>query len=235
MSVYKRELVEMVKIGNINLTEHKLTLKMGGFLSINVDIISNPFCAGMRKTDNICKHCYAYYMSTRYPRLKSALMENYNTLSSRVLTVHEIEQIGDYILKRAIGLRFNSMGELINDIHCENLNLIAMYIKGKKSDFPITMWSKKISAAKLIDNNYITKIYSNPNIDAPQTIAPKGFDGVFNVCTYKWFKAIDEKPNCAGKCRECMKCYSPGDKHFVVYEMIKSDQVKIENGKLEEL
>lgn len=32
-----------------------------------------------------------------------------------------------------------------------------------------------------------------------------------------------------------MKCYSPGDKHFVVYEMIKADQVKIKNGKLEEL
>lgn len=223
----------MVLIGNINLTEHKPKLKMGGFISINVDVISNPFCAAMRNSDTICKFCYAYYMSTRYPRLKRALLHNYNVLSNGLLSADQIEKIGDHIVEHSIGLRFNSMGELINQTHAINLNLIAMYIKSREPSFPITIWSKRVILAGEIDNNYITKIYSNPEIDHPASYIPKGFNGIFNVCTHAYFKRTNNIPNCSGHCADCMKCYKPSNDNFVIYEMIKSDQQKIKRGKLE--
>lgn len=223
----------MVLIGNVNLTEHKPRLKMGEFISINVDVNSNPFCAAMRKTDSICAKCYAYYMSTRYPRLKKALVHNYTVLSMGTLSEDQIISIGNFVLEHSKGLRFNSMGELINNQHALNLTLIAQYIKAKNPSFPITVWSKRKDLVKMV--LYATRIYSNPQIDAPLTTVPEGFDGVFNVNTYEYFKANNFKPNCAGHCADCMKCYKPGTSGFVIHELIKSDQQKIKRGKLEEL
>jgi len=225
----------MVFIGNLNLTEHKAILKLGGFISINVDVVLNPFCTAMRTTDFICRHCYAYYMGTRYPRLKQALVKNYETLSSRVLTDDEIIIIGNYVLTHVIGLRFNSLGELINSTHVRNLNLIAMYIKSREPSFPITIWTKRTELAADINRNNIVKIWSNPVINQPQSRVPDGFDGVFNVCDYDYFKQTNTLPNCGGHCANCMKCYRVNPEPFVIVELIKRDQTKIKQGKLEEL
>lgn len=218
----------MVKIGNVNLTEHKPNLKMGEFISINVDVESNNFCAAMQTTaGGICAKCYGKYMIQRYPRLKRALLENYFTLSTRLLNGNEISEIGDYVLRHAKGLRFNSIGELINENHADNFNLIAMYIKAKSPNFPITLWSKRTGLSQVIDRNYIKKIYSNPLIDNPIDRVPEGFNGVFNVCTAKWFKEKRCAPNCGGHCADCMICYYPASNGFIIIEMLKSDQNKI--------
>ena len=224
----ERGLIEMVKIGGINLTEHKPALKMGQFLSINVDVKSNPFCQKMQENKSlICAQCYADYMERRYPRLKAAMLENYRILSSRVLDAADIEKIGNYVLKHAKGLRFNSIGELINETHCDNLNLIAMYIKNRTPNFPITLWTKRVGLSIEIDGHYIKKIYSNPFIDDPLTQVPVDFSGVFNVCSAAWFKSKRCAPNCAGHCADCMKCYAPKSTDFVIIEMLKADQNKL--------
>ncbi len=218
----------MVKIGNINLTEHKAALKMGEFISINVDVNSNPFCAAMQKVDGcICAKCYAKYMIVRYPRLAAAMRENYTTLSTRLLTNGEITEIGDYVMRRAKGLRFNSIGELINETHAGNLNLIAQYIRECAPNFPITIWSKRAGLSHEIDATYIKKIYSNPLIDAPLTTIPDGFNGVFNVCSAAYLARTNISANCGGHCADCMTCYAPHSNGFIIIEMIKQDQNKL--------
>ena len=220
-------MIQLVKIGNINLTEHKPALKMGGFLSINVSVDMNPFCQSMRNSSTICSKCYARYMEQQYPRLKNTLEENYITLSSRVLDESEISEIAEYILKHAKGLRFDSIGELINETHCDNLNLIAMKVKSISANFPITIWTKKAALSNAIDRTYIKKIFSNALIDEPLNEVPRDFDGVFNVCSYEWFLKNKMEPNCTGHCAYCMACYDPQFTGFIIYEMLKQDQNRL--------
>jgi len=220
----------MVLIEGLNLTEHKPALKMGGFISINVDVNSNAFCMAMRKADTICRHCYAYYMETRYPRLKAALVRNYELLSDNGFI--DYSAIAQHIVKHGVGLRFDSIGELINDNHVRHLNNIARAVHEIDPKFPISIWSKRVELARKIDKTHITVIYSNPVIDDPMARPPDGFNGVFNVNTYQHFKRENYKPNCSGKCRECKQCYTHGRNGFVINELIKGDQQKIRRGKL---
>lgn len=219
----------MVLIGGINITEHKPALKMGGFLSINVDVKSNPFCVSMRELNTICKSCYAYYMETRYPRLARALEKNSSVLSEVALL--DYSAIAEYIVNHSIGLRFNSIGEIININHVRHMNKISYHVHKLNPDFPITLWTKRKSYARYISAD-ITLIYSNPYVDSPMREVPYNFNGVFNVNTHNYFSRTHTKPNCIGKCRECMKCYTYPTGGLVINELIKRDQTAIKHGKL---
>ena len=60
-------------------------------------------------------------------------------------------------------------------------------------------------------------IYSNPLLDAVMMEPPKHFHKVFNNITNHNSKAI----NCAGKCINCMVCYTKGNKIKSIIEGVK--------------
>lgn len=220
----------------LNITHHKNGLKMEKFLSINVAL--SDFCLSMRKNKEcICSQCYAYYMNTRYPRLRKTLLENSTMLSGSVLTGAESDQVAAEINKKKnlSGLRFNSMGEIINDIHVINLQEIALKVK---SSIPITLWTKRPALLfKVLDKPAFKVIYSNPKINS--YIDPMSQDyrvsNTFNVYDNPemMHRDMDQARSmgirareCSGKCSKCMYCYNheSTDYKMAIFELTKKAQ-----------
>jgi len=220
------------------LTTHKKGLKMEGFLSLNVSLCD--FCMKMRENkDCICSQCYAYYMSCRYKRLREMLKVNASDLSGRILDNEELNEIVKPVNSKAkvIGLRFDSLGELINDIHVINLQNIAYKVESK----PVTLWTKRLNLLfSVVKNPAFKVIYSNPMINS--YIDPKVKDSrvtnTFNVYSdkalmHKDMAEAEEKGmkvfECKGSCKACMKCYNHDQttKH-VIFELTKKAASKAE-------
>lgn len=94
--------------------------KMNGIPSIGTCCENNPICR-KRSLDksSVCSKCYASrYMKMR-PKLKEKLISNAEILSSRLLTDRELPCINNLVY------RFESFGDLHNDIHLKNYVRIA--------------------------------------------------------------------------------------------------------------
>ncbi len=175
--------------------------KMDKMISINTSLLTNKFCLNMRKNkDTICSKCYAYRIEKWYKAIHEKYKKNSLLLSSRILKKSDIPVINSPIC------RFHSIGELINDIHYQNFQLIAN--SNEKTLF--TLWTKRID---IVTRNYdkriknIIHIYSSPlkNIISEK---PKFFDKVFTVFENKFIQENNVKINCQKKCHECLLCYS---------------------------
>ena len=227
----------------VKITEHKKQNKLGGFLSINV--LPGEYCEKARLVkSSICKQCYGYYMINRYPGLKKALRFNSDVLSSRILTSRECKDIEKKIngKKDLIGLRFNSIGELINDTHVINLQNIAYEIDPV---IPITLWTKRPDLLfkvldkplfKIVESNKILNTYIHP------VHRSNRIQHTFNV-----YDDIDLMNHdirncgkyhtriCHGNCKECMICYSHIDYteiRYTIFELTKKAQRSINRVKL---
>ncbi len=226
----------------IKITNHKKNLKLGSFLSINV--FPCKFCFMMHEDKkSICSQCYGFYMLNRYKRLNSALRFNSDVLSKRILTSYECKDIEKKINgKRDLsGVRFNSIGELINETHIINLQNIAYEID---PIIPITLWTKRPALLfKVIEEPLFKVIQSNPRINT--CILPECCDHrithTFNVYDDEIAMLADieilkeEGKNtaiCHGKCKDCMMCYSHIDhsvKRTAIFELTKRAQRKKDN------
>lgn len=221
----------------INITNHKNGLKMEKFLSINVKLCD--FCNEMSTNKAlICSQCYAKYMINRYKRLKVSMENNFNELSTKILTNEEIDQTVKKIngKKNIAGLRFDSIGELINDKHVINLQNIALKVK---ANIPITLWTKRPAMLfKVLSKPAFRVIYSNPIINS--YIDPKQKDArishTFNVYDNPQKMADDitdahskgiNAVECHGKCNICMYCYNFDDDHKAIFELTKRAQNKL--------
>ena len=229
----------------VKITEHKNNGKLSGFLSINV--FPGEYCEKAREVkSSICSQCYGYYMINRYPRLKSALKFNSDVLSSRILTSRECKDIEKKIngKKNLSGLRFNSIGKLINDYHVINLNNIAYEID---PIIPITLWTKRDDLVfKVLDKPLFKIIESARNLN--RFLLPVNCDDriqhTFNVydnesLMYQDIRSIEQYKKdipvkiCHGKCKECMICYSHIDyteKRYAIFELSKRAQRKKDKG-----
>ena len=221
----------------VKITEHKNKGKLGGFLSINV--FPGEYCEKAREVkSSICSQCYGYYMINRYPRLKSALKFNSDVLSSRILTSRECKDIEKKIngKKNLVGLRFNSIGELINDYHVLNLQNIAYEIDPV---IPITLWTKRPDLLfevldkplfKVVESNKILNTYMHPVHRSDR------IQHTFNVYDNVDLMNKDIRncgryntKICHGKCNECMICYSHIDStepRYTIFELTKRAQMK---------
>lgn len=56
--------------------------KMTGIQSINTSTTSNEFCTKMRKTDAVCKKCYAARFENMRPSLHDALEKKYRIIAA---------------------------------------------------------------------------------------------------------------------------------------------------------
>jgi hypothetical protein len=222
----------------VKITVHKKGLKMQYFLSLNV--LPGSFCDKMHcNKKSICNQCYGYYMINRYGRLKKALQFNSDILSARILTQSEIENIAQYIInkKDISGLRFNSIGELINDLHMINLQNITYEIRKKDKCIPITLWTKRKDLLfSVIDKPFYNVIESNKFLNSfIDPARDKRISHTFNVYDDKVImdKAIKKASKnglnpivCTGLCSDCLICYGPTKKHYIIFELTKKAQQK---------
>lgn len=180
--------------------------KMEGIHAINTSSLSNPFCNRMAKAQGtVCEKCYARQAMSYRPILRRIYQDNGDLLSSRKLSIREIPIIEDRIF------RFHSFGELLNDVHYENLWTIAAY----NPQTMFALWTKRPELTFKAPDNMVL-IYSNPYVDG-EPLIPEYFDKCFTVIT------DESKVNCRGRCIDCRMCYSRKT-HGFIYTLIKSKE-----------
>jgi hypothetical protein len=182
--------------------------KMENMTSINVSSLDNEFCQVMSKVPgSVCGKCYSNRYAKMRPSLEQALLRNTEILGSRLLEKCEVPAIN------ARFVRFNSFGELINEIHY--LNLIQIAMRNPYTSFGL--WTKRADIVmKYPKEPNIRYIYSVPKTDGeiPREEYLDFFDKVFLV------QSTDENQNCHGKCIDCLLCYEQNDT-VIIRERIK--------------
>lgn len=182
--------------------------KLSNMTSVNVSSLDNNFCQLMSsKKDTVCGKCYSNRYAKLRPTLEDALMRNTELLGSRLLEPYEVPTFNAHYV------RFNSYGELINEVHY--LNLIQIAMRNPYTTFGL--WTKRADIVmKYPKESNIKYIYSVPKIDGkiPRQEYLDFFDKVFIV------QSTDENQNCHGKCIDCLLCYSDNET-TVIRERVK--------------
>jgi len=224
----------MIHISNLNG-------KLAEFRAISVNTLSNKFCQKMHnikpEKEIICSDCYSWALLQGFRKnVAVALQRNSDLLGSRVLAQKELPRFHDK------EFRFNAHGELINEMHLQNLINIAEW----NSQTMFSLWSKRKGLIKNYFDRYwnnpsqrygdyvngvrswenerkkpsnLILVYSNPVKDTVQTKPPAWFDKVFNNVYYDNF--LDQQ-NCTGqKCKDCLLCYQKNTTNVIV-EKVKN-------------
>tara|TARA_B100001250_G_scaffold392851_1_gene395007 strand:- start:2655 stop:3260 length:606 start_codon:yes stop_codon:yes gene_type:complete len=180
----------------------KGSFKLDKINNISTNTLTNNYCIKQNKKNNIiCTKCYSFKGLNFRKAMKPLLENNSNLLSKNIIDINFLPTIYN------IYFRFNSHGELINEIHL--INLINIVNKNKHCNF--ALWSKRNDIIKkYFDKNIKPKnlilIYSNPKLNKPLLKLPKYFDKTFNNITKD--KINDFNINCFEKCIDCLKCYT---------------------------
>lgn len=183
-----------------------LSGKMLNVMSIPTDTMGNDFCSDqLRRSISlnkygvklVCQTCYARRYESLRPSIRVAYRHNSNLLSSALLSDDDIPYLNAEIC------RFDSDGELINDIHYLNIKRIAE----KNRDVQFALWTKR---PEIVQRNGFVKniiyIYSSAMLNKVAE-KPYGFNKVFTV----FEKDRDADINCrsfSGACMSCRLCYS---------------------------
>ena len=181
--------------------------KLEGIKAINTNTLSNHFCKKMVKSKNkkvICNDCYSWKMLSTFRKNAIPSFEH----NSKLLSNKDIDYI-PYINQSLF--RFNAHGELINELHLNNL----VKITKKNPQCIFTLWTKR----KDIITNYflyndkpknLILIYSNALVDTIKN-PPMFFDKSFNNVS-----SDSNKINCKDKCINCRLCYSKNDVKIII-------------------
>ena len=176
------------------MTLPKLHISKGSFKLEKIDNIStntltNNYCIKQNKKDNIiCKSCYSFKGLNFRKNMIPLLQNNSDLLSNNIINEKFLPTI------YSLYFRFNSHGELINEIHLQNL----INIVNKNNHTNFTLWTKRNDIIKkYFDNNVkpsnLILIYSNPKLDKPMNKPPKYFDKTFNNVIKLSFKDYFKK------------------------------------------
>lgn len=212
----------------INVATHNG--KMQGIPSISTSKYLNPNCMALAQNPNtICAHCYVDKYTKLYKNLLPCLEHNTQLLTSRLLDNNELQKISMFFANTLIA-RFESFGDIINDIQLSNYCNIAKVCKYTH----FSLWTKHYAIVlawfrqgNKMPNN-MTLILSSPLLD--QNIKNDGMDNLKNefkkyhkdVIT---FTVTSDKNNpcvnCGGRqCVTCRNCYDKQKKCDVV-ELLK--------------
>ena len=199
--------------------------KMQGIKSISTNTLTNEFCKKMHASKNtlvICGHCYSYegLEMARFPNQVKALQRNSDILGGKELSEREIYQ--NYMFNDVI-FRLQSHGDLINELHLNNL--MAIVTANKWTTF--ALWTKRKNVIKkYFDSNKkpdnLILVYSNPIINKIIDVKdrPQYFNHTFNNVDKDYLK---EKQNCTGQsCFKCRKCYTLGTNETII-EAVKTN------------
>ena len=196
----------------------KMTGKLDGLRAVSTNTATNAYCVKQKErnaADNICSKCYSHSMLSTYRKnMAPALQRNSDALAAAPLDPQDIPFVSDAFL------RINAHGELINDIHFENVCRIAE----RNPHCAVALWTKRpdivtrVLAGRAKPSNLIL-IYSNPKIGHIMSKPPRNFDRTFNNVP----EAQDpERQNCTGqKCRDCLLCYTLGNGVDTIVEKVK--------------
>lgn len=184
--------------------------KMQGLSSINTNTMTNLYCL------NKCSFkgdCYSKRHINIFKNNASAWQKNSDKLSESII---DYDLLPKFFNNKVV--RFHSHGELINNTHLINY----INICNKNEDVTFTLWTKQYQLVKECfktnkkpDN--LILIFSNSKFNAPMKKIPLYFDKTFNVIT----EDSDIKPNCMGKCKDCMICYTKNSKETQIIEVLK--------------
>jgi len=197
----------------------KMTGKLEGLRAISTNTATNDYCVKQKirdAADNICSKCYSHTLLSTYRKnMAPALQRNSDALAAAPLDPQDIPFIGDAFL------RINAHGELINEIHFENVCRIAE----RNPHCSVVLWSKRPDIVSRVFRGRakpanLTLIYSNPKIGHIMSKPPRHFDRTFNNVPAS---QDVERQNCTGqKCKDCLLCYIPGNGVTTIVEKVKS-------------
>tara|TARA_R110000803_G_scaffold204493_1_gene270583 strand:- start:686 stop:1309 length:624 start_codon:yes stop_codon:yes gene_type:complete len=198
----------MENLQQVHITHSRgIKNKLDSIDSINTNTLTNSFCVKMNAADNgdICEYCYSVSMLEGYRKtMVPALQRNSDLLSAAILTEWQLPRIMSAVF------RFSGQGELLNDIHFENLCLIAEY----NPHCTFALWTKRATIVnkalkKREKPSNLILVFSNSKIGHIMARPPTHFDKTFNNV-----KGDDklELQNCTGQqCKNCLACYQHND------------------------
>lgn len=213
-------------------TDH--TGKMLGMQSLSTSCRTNPGCLRNSKIPgSICEKCYAQTMLQMYKDLDAKTERNTEVLTKEILDMADLPVINCQIF------RFESFGDIHNEIHLQNYINIAI----KNPGCMFTLWTKNYSVALNYFKTHdcpenFTLIISSLFINKKQDLTPfkklgkfrKGQLKVFTVYDYDYIRLHhdDININCGSRlCMGCQLCYRKNEVEEI-NEILKSDQEKTE-------
>lgn len=196
----------------------KMTGKLDGLRAVSTNTATNEFCIKQNArddADNICTKCYSHTMLRTYRKsMAPALQRNTDYLAAAELDPAQLPFVADAFL------RINAHGELINDIHFENICRLAE----RNPHCSVALWTKRVDIVRRVlrgrdkPANMIL-IYSNPKTGHIMSKPPRDFDRSFNNVPADM---SPERQNCTGqKCKDCMLCYTIGNGVDTIVEKVK--------------
>ena len=205
---------------NIHVTNHSKGTKMENIQSVGTTSLCNPIC-NMRKgiCGGICEKCYADALCKFRKSLNKNLTENFQNLTSRLLTPTEAAAVP----VTSLIARIESFGDVANVIQARNY--IRIIRAHKWIHFGI--WSKNwgiwhAAFKKEGKPRNCTYVHSSMNVNCPENITKMMepyVDHVFTVWSKdKYAEIIKENPQteCAGlSCIKCQKCYKKGGSYYI--------------------
>lgn len=212
----------------INISKH--SGKMEGIKSLSTFKNFNENCKRLAKNPlSICSHCYVDGTIKRYEtkqgnNLEKALVDNHKLLTSRLLTKEEIIRLS---LFNENYFRFESFGDLNNDIQLENFVNIAKYYKNTQFALFTKHYDivyRYVKNKKMPSN--INLVLSGIFLNNPFNTAIVGYIKKYHKNTIT-FVVYDEETaqetntriNCQKKCGTCLNCYKKGKKFDVVEKL----------------
>jgi len=200
----------------------KMSGKLEGFLAINTNTLTNPYCMTASQSPSsrsICARCYSVSMlKTFRASCVPSFERNSEALGTHIIGTDMMAPRFDPY-SAVPYVRFSGHGELINTTHLRNLYAIA----SASPDVTFALWTKRSMLVYMLEEEGVlpppnlVMVYSNVVIDQVMPTPPRLFDKVFNN--------VEDNPegarvNCQGKCRDCLKCYSKNGVTVIV-ELVK--------------
>lgn len=183
------------------------TGKMSGIKSIGTSCLCNKSCITRHNTrDSICANCYSFRLQDLRQELKNKLALNTLFYSTYEIKPEQVPRIN------AACMRFESFGELNNELQFLNYRLIA----AMNSHCIFTLWSKMLFLIdRAFKHNHISKpanmiiIQSSVFTNKADKIKYTFVDKLFTVYSKEYTAANNINITCGARdCLACMKCYS---------------------------
>jgi hypothetical protein len=204
---------EIELLSFLTITHHKNTARRNSKLhmidSISTLAILNKTCRARRNIENcICQHCYAVTQQLMFPTLFMSLYRNWYILTA---TVYSIEALKTLKFKNDV-IRFESFGEVDNDVQIQNYINIAKSFPEKKAGAwtknPM-MWVLNFKELGKPENLAfgLSSYFVNKTMEVPEVFEPY-VDFTFTVFDDDFAKMNHVVINCGGRqCITCMRCY----------------------------
>lgn len=196
----------------IHVTNHSDNTKMAGIQSIGTTSLCNPICQKRKEQcDGVCAHCYADSLCKMRKNLNEHLIQNYEKLTSRLLSPTEAAAVP----VTSLIARIESFGDVANVTQARNyLRIIRAH-----NWIQFGIWSKNFGIwhaafKKEGKPKNCTYVHSSMNLNHQDEVPPlmkKYTDHVFTVWTKDVYDDVikaNPSSECAGlSCAKCQKCY----------------------------